>query len=297
VQGLYCLANDGVIDWLIAFLRSVRAQPSMRELPITVIPYDDRLDRTMGLRDRYRFDVLDDPALGELDRLGQRVAWPPRERMPHFRKLAAFWGPYEEFLFLDADIVVVDDLMPFLRLAGEDRADLLYFDHDVAQVYRAGAALPFDVRVSSGFNTGAFASRRGVLDLGELRSLAEAAEPFREAFVDVGEQPFVNFVFDTTGRTAEPFAERVPDLAAALRAGLGLELAADGWRLAGANGPRVPMVHWAGFTPTPWMPHKALWLEHRLAGEPGPVARGRLEARLVRLAARQALRRAERLIR
>jgi hypothetical protein len=41
--GIYTLANDAVYDQLVAFINSVEANVS-KDIPICVIPYDDRLN-------------------------------------------------------------------------------------------------------------------------------------------------------------------------------------------------------------------------------------------------------------
>lgn len=42
--GIYTLANDFVYDQLIALLNSIEVNVSP-EIPICIIPYDDRMDR------------------------------------------------------------------------------------------------------------------------------------------------------------------------------------------------------------------------------------------------------------
>lgn len=145
MQGVYTLANDAVIDWLIALLESLRSDPANATLPVTVIPYDHRVERTRALQADYRFEVLQDDALTVLDRLGAKVSRPDRALLPDLRKFAAFWGPYEQFVYLDADIVVVEDIRRLLETARAPGADLIYFDHDIRQVYREDrvADLPF----------------------------------------------------------------------------------------------------------------------------------------------------------
>jgi hypothetical protein len=42
--GIYTLANDAVYDQLVALLNSIEVNVSS-DIPICIIPYDDRLDR------------------------------------------------------------------------------------------------------------------------------------------------------------------------------------------------------------------------------------------------------------
>src|SRR5436190_2240775 len=93
--GVYCLANDGVLDWFIAFCESLRAHEPPSRLGLTVIPYDDSLTAVLRLQERYAFEILDDDSLGELDRIGERICPGEIGGARAFRKLASFWGPYD----------------------------------------------------------------------------------------------------------------------------------------------------------------------------------------------------------
>ena len=58
-RGVYTLANDPMYDWLVAFLESMREHEP--DLPIVVIPFDDRIERVARLRGKYCFAIMDDP--------------------------------------------------------------------------------------------------------------------------------------------------------------------------------------------------------------------------------------------
>jgi hypothetical protein len=291
-RGVYCMANDGVHDWFVAFCESLRARVGAADLPLVVIPFDDRMDEIEPLRERYGFEILDDRALPRLDAIGERI-WPGRPGDWHsFRKLASFWGPLEDFVFLDADVVVLEDPRLFLD-AYRDRSDgtqLMFFDWDMDMVYLPGELRDrMTAAGARGFNSGGFASSRGRLSIERLEQLAAEAEPVRDQFPPEvgGEQPFFNFCVDSLGWRTRSFQEELDDLAVCW-AGLDIEWDGHRGRVADRTRPdfgkRLPFLHWAGSPLTPWMPHKRVFLDYRLARDSGTLARTRYEARLASLA-------------
>ncbi|MBO9999984.1 MAG: methionine synthase [Cyanobacteria bacterium SID2] len=124
-HGIYILANDIVFDQLVALLNSIEVNVS-RDLPVCVIPYDDRVDRVREeLTRRPNGFLFED--LAALDRW-ERFAWAvwavhPRAKQRRSRpgwygghlqrRLAAFDGPFDRFVVYDADSLAmkpVDDI-------------------------------------------------------------------------------------------------------------------------------------------------------------------------------------------
>jgi len=67
-RGVYFLANDTYLEWAIALLESIRAWNP--DLPLCLIPFDERADRLIGLTSTYAFSVWDDSSLQDLDAMG-----------------------------------------------------------------------------------------------------------------------------------------------------------------------------------------------------------------------------------
>jgi len=268
-RGVACLANDGVVDWLIALCESLhRHNPG---LPLTVIPFDDRLARTRATLDRFGYDLFEGPALAAVKRLGADY-WPNDEfKASAMRKFCA-WETYDTFLFLDADIVVLRPLDPYFDAIDTADADFLYFATDLVQVYRPGALRErmLAEHRTAGFNSGTFMARRDSLSLDTLGPLAAAAAPLRSEFVDNLEQTFVNYVVDVSGIKKADANELVTDLAVAgglmriVRSGADFVLAD---RRVPYSGRLVSMIHWGGYKIGPLLPHRQLFLRYRLAAE------------------------------
>jgi hypothetical protein len=274
-EGIMCLANDAVLDNLIALCESVRTHSP--NCALTVIPFDANLARTRAVLADFGYDLYDDPSLVAMDSVGSSF-WPNEATKQHFlRKFCAFWGPYDTFVFLDADIVLLQGVEQYFEAFRDHDADLMYLATDIDNVYRPGPVRDemiseFD---SVGFNAGHFVARRGVLTEAMLVILARASLGYREAFVDLAEQPLVNFVVDRYRLRKVDAHAALPDVveAAAL---MRLKRDSAGFILAD---PRVPesgrpvtMIHWSGYRAGPFMPYRSTFLAYRLA-QAGPLAR------------------------
>lgn len=267
-EGIVCLANDGIIDGLIALCQSLRAHSP--GLPLTVIPFDANLTQTLRVAERFRYDVYDDPSLEAMDALGARY-WPGDGWRPHtMRKFCAFWGPYERFLFLDADIVALRPLEPYFAAFREAPADVMYFQTDLSMVYRGGVLNEMvSQHQSVGFQTGVFMGRRGALDAHTLERLLDESRAHRHEFVDILEQTFLNYAVDVSGLSKLDVHRVVPDEVDAW-AGMRLTRTRDGYAIADVRTPwsgrPVTLIHWGGYALGPFMPYRRMFLRYRLAG-------------------------------
>jgi hypothetical protein len=264
-DGIYCLGNDRVAEWLGPFLASLRAQePS---IPVYLIPFDDRISEFARLAREYDAEIYEDPILTELDDLG-RQAWPTREASSRmFRKLAVFEGPLERFLFLDADVVVLEPVGRLIADFADCGTDFVYFDSDMNFVYRPGEfrdrmERDFDAH---GFSAGSFLTSRAKLERDTLVRLVEEATAYRAEFPSgVGDQPVLNYCVDVGGLSKGRASDVLPGVPYTCFVGApDLDVVA---------GPRVrsqhaegwlPFLHWAGQKIGPRMPHRDLFKHFR----------------------------------
>lgn len=191
-KGVYILANDVVYDQVIALINSIEANVSP-ELPIALIPYDERLDR-------FRQEVARRPNLSIFEEeepirrwetfarevwaahpLGgqKKYARLARVRMRYQRRYAAFDGPFEKFVVYDGDCLAMKPLEDLFDKL--DHYDFVFDDWEHAKG-DAVAALKLDAIAASGAFTAAqvrpklhcasfFGSRRGLLDRAEMEEL------------------------------------------------------------------------------------------------------------------------------
>jgi hypothetical protein len=121
--GIYTLANDGVFDQLVALLNSVEANISA-DIPVCVIPYDDRLTQVKReIATRPNVTLFDNPsAIQRWENFAQDIwaAHPQgsqrssaalvKVRRHAQRRYAAFEGEFEKFVVFDADCLAMKPL-------------------------------------------------------------------------------------------------------------------------------------------------------------------------------------------
>jgi hypothetical protein len=284
-RGFYTLANDASLEWFIAMCESLRRHEP--DKPLVVIPWDDRMDRVEELAERYDFTISTDEHLPRLDELGRRL-WRSRpQRAPMFRKFASFWGPLDEFLYLDTDIVVLGPLEAYFDALPQE-ADLLFMHSDHDQVYAPGELRERMIgeHGSRGFNAGIFVSRRGALGMEKVTSLVESALEVADGFdQQTVDQGFLNYSMDIDRRPTVDAERTVREVGAAWagmrvrRTPAGHELA--DWRTP-ANGLPVSLIHWSGYRLVPLMPYRREFLDARLGTGRGARETASYVARWVR---------------
>ena len=121
-QGIYTLANDVVYDQLVALLNSIELNVG-RDFPIYVIPFDERLDKVKSeIANRDQVTLFDNQeSIERWENFAQEVwaAFPESKKQKlskppwgkgHHRKFIAFDGPFETFVYYDADSLAMKPL-------------------------------------------------------------------------------------------------------------------------------------------------------------------------------------------
>lgn len=281
-RGVVCLGNDAVLDWTIAFCESVHRHDP--DLPVTLIPFDDRVERTAAVLDRHGYSLYAGPMLARMDTLGERYFPGGGPVKCHIMRKFCAWDVYDEFLYLDSDIVTLTSLKPYFSMFESSGADFVHFATDMEQVYLPG---PLRDRMvaengAAGFNSGVFMGRRGDLAAEEIERRAEEAKSLRDEFVDNLEQTLINFCVDTADLRQADATELGDDpvVAGALMrlVGRGDDLVLDDRRVP-YSGRSVSMIHWGGYAISPLMPYRKIFLRYRLAkSDPPRRRRYRIEA-------------------
>lgn len=121
-DGIYILGNDVVYDQVVALLNSIEANAG-RKIPICIIPYNDRLDKVreeIAARDNVTL-FENSAAITYWDNFATHI-WKnyPRAQktwrewgfsdlyeLPMHRKFCAFDGPFDKFIYFDADTLLM----------------------------------------------------------------------------------------------------------------------------------------------------------------------------------------------
>ena len=295
--GLYCLANDAVLDWTLAFLESLRVYNPGVEL--VVIPFDERTDRLAALAPVYDFVLLDMPELfTALDAVGRTLHPGSHVGEKMFRKFAAFHGAHDHFLFLDADIVVLTALDPLMDQLLASRTDFIFFDTSPDWVY-ADPAFRRVMRRQYGsreFAAGAMVSHKGFLGVDDLSAVCVDQDRLRRVFPSgVFDQPYWNYLVDRKKARVAAAYEIIPSLPSGIWAAEPVDIAAKQLRKqlrANAASPvtrrgkLMPFLHWAGYRCNHTIPNLELFLHFRLRAERSRLGALRCRYRF-RVASRQ----------
>jgi hypothetical protein len=261
--GIYCLANDAVIEWFEAFIRSYQLDNAA--LPLTVIPFNENISRLKSLKARFRFDILDEAECRRFDALANQVTGSDR-LAGAYRKFASFFGPYDEFLFLDSDMVVITPLIRLFQAFSKSDHDFVYFDYDLDMAYKPSLAARMTTEYGThGFNSGAFISRKGIIRENELPSLAGKAAAVREGLAGTLEQPFLNFVMDVSRRRMTGMNTLLPELAPKVWARQSFHYDRRNRLAKTPDGKLLPFIHWPGCG-YPTMVRPEIFLEYRTLG-------------------------------
>lgn len=203
MRGVYIVANDKVAENAIALLSSLRLRDP--EVPVYLIPFNDDyhtvFNRLAGL-----YNVQLFPDLDFLDSLTHQIGEIfPRDflALPNkMRKLAVWFGPLDEFLYIDTDIVFftpISDTLSYL-----DKADFIWCDYH----FRNGLKDIFSEVVPQKnvfssealqdvFNSGLWGSKKSVLSLAQLYELLTECAAHREYFdfsSGTTDQPIMNYL-------------------------------------------------------------------------------------------------------
>lgn len=277
-RGIYITANDKVTDQAIALLNSIRLYDA--ETPIVMIPYDDKYQEIASLLNKsYGVQVYED--LEFIDRLSKRLQQTFGEqffaRPNQFRKQACWFGPFDEFLYIDTDIVVFEKIADNLNYFAE--YDFLCCDYQ----HKGGITNVFTQKVLEDnvftenelqdiFNGGFWASKKNLISEDTLYETFTECACHPEYFdfsQKTSDQPIINYML----------LKRIPSRFNIVRRPGGApgnwagspHFQIQGDRLIDptVNQP-LQYVHWAGIRIQPGCPYWDIWKHYRYLNEPEP---------------------------
>jgi len=205
--GVYFLSNDNMYDLTVAFLNSFRHHNP--DLPLCLIPFNDNIEKISRLKDTYDFFVYDNATL--LTRCDEISTQFHDRVLGAYRKLAAWEGPFERFVYIDVDTVLVSNIefvFPWL-----ERYDCLTSHSCIPEIrkfvwkdsiYQTPALS--DMQIAFAANTGFIASKKEFLPFEVvLRDLDKALALKEDMELFCMEQPFLNYYIVTRGKMYSSF--------------------------------------------------------------------------------------------
>jgi hypothetical protein len=278
-RGVYFLANNAVFEQVVAFLRSFRTHNPT--IPLCLIPYNDAFDRIAVLQDTYSFSVFDNTdLLAECDAISEKFHG---FVLGAYRKLVAWEGIFDSFIYIDVDTVVIDSIdfaFDGLKYAAyvASHSNLANIRQFVWKDSIYKTHLLTRPQIEFATNTGFFASWRGLLPMKHCIAKVDGALELKDHMeLSCMEQPFLNYLVVTSGYACTSLLvlrDRGVMPSAALEFwGGSPDARVEGGKLYPPYDAPVFLVHWAGFTRGcenlgEALPYKELWNFYRRSDIP-----------------------------
>lgn len=201
--GVYILANDSAHENAIALLNSIRYYD--KDVPVIMIPYNEKYHKTaQALGDMHGVSLYDDLQL--VDRLTKNVETIFDKkffaRVNQFRKQACWFGPFDEFLYLDTDMIVFEKIIDNLKYLSQ--ADFICCDYQYLQPAKylftqklLDAKVFSDSDLTGVFNAGFWGSKKGLISEELLyKTLEECAQhiDYFDFSQKVSDMPIFNYM-------------------------------------------------------------------------------------------------------
>jgi len=224
MNGICTLANDYVFDQLVALLNSIDVVLGS-QIPVCIYPFDDQTERiSVEIAQRPNVFIYDHQA--SIDRWDQFMlsAAPERLNRSKFRlygahrRFCAFDGPFDKFIYLDADTLVMNSLTPVFEKL--DNYDFVVYDFqftDISKIYNANSpkllqTFPQNRIESETFCSGFYGSKQGLFDSEKRNWLISNLQNGESEILysGAGEQPLINYMVMKSGLAVYNFARELP---------------------------------------------------------------------------------------
>jgi hypothetical protein len=235
-KGIYTLANDLVYDHLVALLNSLEVNGA-KDIPVCVIPYDNRIGKVMAeIANRNNvtlFDNIDSINFWEnfatqawtthqkAQKDWHKNGWQPVYRLAMHRKFCCLDGAFEKFIYFDADTLLMGNLDYIYQKL--DEFDWVVNDFQ----YKSDAKYIFDLSskmitqiftpekmLEKIFCAGWFAAKKGVFSPNILDSLLQKLNSGETEVMSLRgpDQSLLNYCVYRSGISFYNFAYHQPEL-------------------------------------------------------------------------------------
>ena len=276
-RGIYITANDRATEQAIALLKSIRFYDPAT--PVVLIPYDENYQKAAEALSQFGVTVFED--LDFIDRLSQQLYEIFGEgffaRPNQFRKQACWFGPFDEFIYIDTDIVVFEPIANNLDYLKEHDFICADYQHagGIANVFTPTVieqGVFTEAECQEIFNGGFWGSKKGLLSEAKLYSIFRDCAAHPEYFdfsQKTSDQPIINYMVLKHINKRFNIVRR-PGKAPGNWAGSS-HFTVQGDRLFDPNlNQPLQYLHWAGLRIQPGCPYWTIWEHYRYLGETKP---------------------------
>jgi hypothetical protein len=201
-RGVYFVANDRVLELALGFLQSFRHHNP--DIPLCLIPFRKDTERLLQYQEKFHFQVFNNETiLHRCDAISQQFH---PSIVGHYRKLACWAGPFEAFLYIDIDTLILKNLDFVFSLLEQWDFILSFSDRPELEQWvwkpgiRAQEVLT-EAQIAFAANTGFICSRKEAFSWDDIMQKAEKASRLREWMVlDCMDQPLINYLIVNSGK-------------------------------------------------------------------------------------------------
>lgn len=279
-RGIYIIANDKVIEQALALLNSIRLHDP--DIPIVMIPYDDQYQAVAKLlAESYGVKMYEDlPFIEHLsNQLHQTFGKEFFARPNQFRKQACWFGSFDEFIYIDTDIVVFEKISNNFNYL--NNYDFICCDYQ----YSGGIQNVFTdkiiennifslTEVQDVFNGGFWGSKKHLISekiLYETFFECAAHPEYFDFSQKTSDQPIINYMILKHIPRRFNIVRR-PDGAPGNWAG-SKHFKTQGNQLIDPNvNQPLQYLHWAGIRIEPGCPYWDIWKYYRYLNSSEPIA-------------------------
>ena len=278
-RGIYITANDKVMDHAIALLNSIRLHDP--DIPIVLIPYNDDYHEVAAcLEQRYGVTVYED--LEFIERISTRLYDIFGDgffaRPNQFRKQSCWFGPFDEFVYIDTDIVVFEPISQNMDHLKE--YDFICSDYQhkggienvfTSTVLDEKVFTPTDLRDI--FNGGFWGSKKGLIseeDIYETFRECAAHPDYFDFSQKTSDQPIINYMILKRLPKRFNIVRREGGAPGNWGGSSHFEMKDDYTLFDPHLNQPLQYVHWAGIRIEPGCPYWDVWKHYRYLGGPAP---------------------------
>ncbi|MDJ1185635.1 Npun_R2821/Npun_R2822 family protein [Roseofilum casamattae] len=277
--GIYIVANDKVKENAIALLNSIRLRD--REIPVYMIPFNEAYHDTAAILAE-KHDVRVFPDLELLETFTQNIAEIfDRDflALPNkMRKLVAWFGPLDEFLYIDTDIIIfekISERLSYLSDYGFLCCDYHHSGRGINDIFSPKVidqSIFTSEELQDVFNSGFWGSTKAALSEETMYSLLKECAAHRNYFdfsSNVTDQPILNYII-LKAIPKRLNLVKLPEGIPGSWAGSNHFEERD--RILYDKGKPLMYLHWAGMPMRNGGPYRELWRYYRYLGEANPPA-------------------------
>ncbi|NJL63396.1 MAG: methionine synthase [Methylacidiphilales bacterium] len=274
-RGIYIVGNDRVMENAIALLNSIRRYD--KEVLVYLIPFNDDYQQIAEVLTTVH-NVQIFPDLDLLSQFTQKIGeiFPPDFlALPNkMRKLVAWFGPLDEFIYIDTDIIVFEKIADNLDKLVE--FDFLCCDYHHKSEGLRNIFAPLvrekeiftEAQLQDVFNSGFLASKKGCITEQMMEDTLRECATHKEYFdfsCGVTDQPILNYLIL---KLIDKRCNLVRTIGGEAGSWAGSPHFQEKDFILFDNNQKLKYVHWAGMKMKPGTPYYKLWEHYRYLHEP-----------------------------